>query len=207
MCLFRPHSDIDVKFFLSLLNGSWGRKQAQRAATGTAHPHVNLTDIKAFLFPLPPTKEQVQIRREVERRFIAADKLASMLNRQLDRAGAVRQSLLREAFAGKLVPQANDEPASALLDRIRAIRKTEAKKPKAKRMPKAKLKSVETLEDLEGLIHKLGKGATPDRLLLAAGLGDDVETFFDLLRAGRDKGTLVVPVGKGTTIKRTQHAN
>jgi hypothetical protein len=112
---------------------------------------------------------------------------------------------LREAFAGNIVKQdGKDESATALLSRIRTAREVEARKPKLKRMPKPKLKfqSVETLEQFEELVHSLGKGVTPERLLLAAGLGDDVEKFFDLLRAGRDKGSLVVPLGKGTTIRR-----
>jgi vancomycin resistance protein YoaR len=48
---------------------------------------------------------------------------------------------LREAFAGHLVPQdPNDEPASVLLDRIRAASDAEMTKPKVKRMPKSKTK-------------------------------------------------------------------
>ncbi len=77
----------------------------------------------------------------MERRLLAADRLFATLNRQLARVNATRQSLLREAFSGKLVPQdPNDEPASVLLDRIRAAREAAAKKPKPKRMPKPKSK-------------------------------------------------------------------
>ena len=61
---------------------------------------------------------------------------------------------------------AEDERASLLLKRLRVAREAETKKPKIKRMPKSKFKSVETLEELERLVHDLGRKATPERLLV-----------------------------------------
>jgi type I restriction enzyme S subunit len=65
MCLFRPHNRVDPRYFLHLLNGPVGRKHAEDAATGSAHPHLNLSDIKAYEFPLPPLAEQKRIVAEV----------------------------------------------------------------------------------------------------------------------------------------------
>jgi len=117
------------------------RKQVESKAKTTAGIYkISQSDLGCFAVPLPSLAEQTQLVREVEHRLSAADRLAATLNRQLDRARATHQSLLREAFAGKLVPQdPKDEPASVLLERIRAAREAEAKKPKPKRMPKTKL--------------------------------------------------------------------
>ena len=202
--------EVNTAYVMWAIRSEFLQAHFNEVARGIAVRGVNIADVRLTPLPLPPVDEQAEILSDVERRLIAADQLAATLNHQLSRASATRQSLLREAFTGKLVPQdSKDEPASVLLDRIRAAREVEAKKPKPKRMPKSKLrfKSVETLEQFEELVHDLSTGATPERLLLAAGLGDDVEKFFDLLRAGRDKGSLVVPVGKGTAIRRVQHAN
>ncbi|HTB83466.1 MAG TPA: restriction endonuclease subunit S [Candidatus Sulfotelmatobacter sp.] len=180
-------------------------KILQNINQGAAQPNLNTRIIRAIIVPVPPFEEQQNIIREIERRLAGAARLANTLGRQLEQAQATRQSLLREAFLGKLVPQdPKDEPASVLLEHVRTDREAEAKKPKTKGMlkPKLKFKSVETLEELEKCVNNLGTGATPERLLLAAGLGEDVEKFFDLLKAGRDKGSLVVPVGKGTAIRR-----
>jgi hypothetical protein len=171
---------------------------------------INRSVLARLPVPIIPVEEQRIIGRELNHRLAAADRLAATLKRQLERAQATRRSLLSEAFAGKLVRQdSKDEPVATLLNRIRAAREAEARKPKAKRMPKpkSKIKGVETLEQFEMLVQKLGRGASPERLLIASGLGDDVEKFFDLLRAGRNKGSLVVPVGKGTIIKRVSNAN
>jgi type I restriction enzyme S subunit len=186
-----------------------GRAHVEKVASSTTGLYtLSVRKVGNLPIPLPPLTEQTAIVREVEHRLAAADRLATTLNRQLKQAQVTRQSLLREAFAGNLVSQASsDEAASVLLERIRAAREGEAKRPKTKRMPKSKSKSVETLEQLEKLIVDLGKETEPERILLAARLGDDVETFFDLLRAGRDKGSLLVPIGKGTAIKRIQHAD
>ena len=206
-----PNHSVNSRYLaLTLRADAVTRQHLFGNVRGQTRAGINGGILKGAPVPLPPYDEQHEIIRELERRLAAADRLTNTLSRQLDRAQTTRQSLLREAFAGKLVAQdSKDEPASVLLDRIRAASEAEARKPKVKRMPKPKLKSVETLEQLEGLVHDLGKAATPERVLLAARWGEDVdavEKFFDLLRAGRDKGSLVVPIGKGTPIRRANHA-
>jgi type I restriction enzyme S subunit len=87
---------------------------------------------------LPPLAEQERIVVEVERRLSIIDELKSQLEADLSRAERLRQSILKRAFEGKLVPQdPNDEPASMLLERIRANRNTSVK---AKSIPSRRAK-------------------------------------------------------------------
>ncbi len=77
-----------------------------------------------MLFPLPPLAEQHRIVAEVERRLSVIDELGAVVEANLKRAERLRQAILKRAFEGKLVPQdPSDEPASALLERIRAERR------------------------------------------------------------------------------------
>ena len=62
---------------------------------------------------------------ELESKLSEADQLDQTLATALQQADALRQSILKKAFCGQLVDQdKNDEPATALLERIRAARAT-----------------------------------------------------------------------------------
>ncbi len=99
--------------------------------TGSTIPQVNNTDISPLVIPLPPLAEQTEIVRRVEQLFAFADQLEARVKAAQTRINRLTQSILAKAFRGELVPQdPNDEPASVLLERIKAQR---AAVPKAKR--------------------------------------------------------------------------
>lgn len=105
------------------------------AEKGVAVRHLHLEDIRKMPLPLYNVKEQAEITRILDERLSAADTLEAEIDAGLARADALRQSILKQAFSGKLVPQdPNDESASVLLERIKA-EKTKA--PKARRKRKA----------------------------------------------------------------------
>jgi type I restriction enzyme S subunit len=69
---------------------------------------------------LPPLAEQRRIVAEVERRLSVVRAMEATVEANLVRARRLRQSILKRAFEGRLVPQnPEDEPASVLLERIR----------------------------------------------------------------------------------------
>lgn len=99
--------------------------------TGSTIPQVNNTDISPLVIPLPPLAEQTEIVRRVEQLFAFADQLEARVKAAQVRIDRLTQSILAKAFRGELVPQdPNDEPASVLLERIKAQR---AAVPKARR--------------------------------------------------------------------------
>jgi type I restriction enzyme S subunit len=84
---------------------------------------VSQTTLLALPVPLPPLAEQQRIVAEVERHLSGIDAAENVVSTNLKRAERLRQAILQLAFQGKLVPQdPTDEPASALLERIRAER-------------------------------------------------------------------------------------
>ena len=85
--------------------------------------HLSATRLKKVEFPIPPMEEQERIVAEVQDKLAAVQRLADAVDAGTKRAQALRRALLAEAFAGRLVEQdPADEPASVLLERIRAER-------------------------------------------------------------------------------------
>ncbi|ASM78619.1 hypothetical protein VITFI_CDS2842 [Vitreoscilla filiformis] len=99
---------------------------------------INQQDVRSTPVPLPPTSEQCEIARVLDDQFSAVTDQGSAIDRALQQSTAQRQNILRAAFAGQLVPQdPNDEPASVLLERIRAERAAQGTaKPARGRKPK-----------------------------------------------------------------------
>ena len=101
---------------------------------GVAQLKVSLGRFKTIGLPLPPLAEQFRIVTEVERRLSVIDELEATVDTNLKRAERLRQSILKRAFEGKLVPQnPNDESARVLLERIRAERAGQEAEQKATR--------------------------------------------------------------------------
>ncbi len=99
----------------------------QNAASSAGQNNVSLSLIHTMPIPLPPLAEQRRIVAEVERRLSVIRQAEATVEASLARAERLRQSILKQAFSGKLVPQdPGDEPASALLERIRVEREAEA---------------------------------------------------------------------------------
>ncbi len=93
--------------------------------------NVNGTKLAALAIPLPSEIEQSEIARVLNEQIASVCEQESHIEKSLKQAAAQRQNILRAAFAGQLVPQdPNDEPASVLLERIRAERtaQTDTKK-------------------------------------------------------------------------------
>lgn len=100
-------------------------------APATAQKNINLKILRELSFPMPPYEEQTEVVRRVEQLFTFANQLEAKVASAKSRIDHLTQSILAKAFRGELVPQdPNDEPASALLERIKAQR---AAAPKAKR--------------------------------------------------------------------------
>lgn len=102
-----------------------GRKLFLRIAASASggQPNINLELLQPLVIPLPPLAEVEAIVETAEEQLSVIEHLKADINAKLKAAQALRQSILRHAFAGKLVPQdPNDEPASELLKHIAVVR-------------------------------------------------------------------------------------
>lgn len=115
------------KFLLHFLNSGKARAYIEEKAKSTSGVNnINSEEISDLQIPVPTLAEQEKIVAEIESRFERADALETAVDRALNDAEKLKQAVLKKAFSGELVPQnPDDEPASVLLDRIRAARAAE----------------------------------------------------------------------------------
>ena len=136
-----PTEAVNPKFLMWLFIAE--KESILRFGRGSAHKTVYFPEILSFHVCLPPREEQDEIVARVEKRMADARRIELAMQEASARLPIFDQSILAKAFRGELVPQdPNDEPASVLLDRIRAEREAaeaEAKaKKKATRRPRKK---------------------------------------------------------------------
>jgi len=159
-CVHQNHI-IRVRFLAGssrYLNAYWnspsgnGRVMEQAASTSGLYT-LSVTKVCALPLPLAPLTEQHEIVEEVERRLSVIAAAETQVAHDLLRADRLRQSILKQAFEGKLVPQdPKDEPASVLLERLRASRAAhegngKAAAPTQTRGRRAKSKQVEGADE------------------------------------------------------------
>lgn len=133
----RPTRWIDADYLMIVLRSDLFMRQIDSHATGTDLPHISGNDILTTPCPLPPMTIQKRIVAQVTTAFAHADRLEAEAARARALIDRLESAILAKAFRGELVPQdPNDEPASALLDRIRAERAV-VPKPKRGRAAKA----------------------------------------------------------------------
>ncbi len=108
MMLMRASASSHPRYLMLVLNSPLILWVVRRLTGGSAAPHINVRDIKAFGVPLPPLDEQHRIVAEVDRRLSVLDALDAMLDANLARCARLRQAVLKRAFEGRLVPSEGD---------------------------------------------------------------------------------------------------
>ena len=131
LVIVRPGDELDPHFGAIYMNSEVAQRHVETNRVGVAQQHFNVGSMKEMDVHLPSLTEQNEIVRRVEELFAIAARIEAQYRTARARVDRLTQSLLAKAFRGELVPQdPNDEPAAALLERIRAQR---AAAPQAKR--------------------------------------------------------------------------
>ena len=107
---------------------------------GGAQPFISQKILNDTFIALPPIREQERILEEYVVALNSNEEMAASIAISLQQSTAQRQNILRAAFSGQLVAQdPHDEPASVLLERIRAERAAQGavKKPRGRKAKEA----------------------------------------------------------------------
>jgi len=138
--LIQPRS-INKKYLFYYFQSSQIEKEFKKGQSATAQAAFGIQKVRALVLNIPAPIEQQRIVSEIESRLSVCDKIEESITHSLLQAEALHQSILKKAFEGKLMPQdPNDEPASVLLERIKAERE-------ALRQAQGKNKAVKKVKD------------------------------------------------------------
>ena len=121
--VFPENENMEAGFLKYLLHQQNFVKYATRNASGD-RPRVKFeSDLADYKFNCPSKDEQKQIVKEIEKRFEVVDEAEGIITENLEKAEQLKQSILKKAFEGRLVPQdPTDEPVSELLAKIKTER-------------------------------------------------------------------------------------
>lgn len=164
----------------------------------------------SYPFFLPPQNEQKEITSRVNALFEYANNIENRCQTIRKQLNKLPSSMLAKAFRGELVSQEiDDEPATRLIERIKALKietppivKLKKKSGYQRKNKKMNKKPVETYLELVEVLGRIGQEMTPNQLLIELSLEEDIDKFFELLRDGRDNNVLDISVGESGVIRK-----
>ncbi len=132
---------VDARFVVAVWNSQLVRRQIVGSARTSAGIYkISQQDLRHVHLPIPPAREQARIVDSLWISEKAESRHLDRLEYSIRTASVLRQSILKRAFEGGLVPQnPADEPASVLLERVRAARKRSTRRAKPSRQRRSRV--------------------------------------------------------------------
>jgi type I restriction enzyme S subunit len=138
-----PAQDVHPAFMYFQIIGPSFQEQIKLSANSTTLPIINKRKFSQLPFAICPGEEQEHLVGIIEQQLSVTDGLQTEIDDGLNRIAALRQAILGQAFFGQLVAQdPKDEPASVLLQRIKAEREPANSEKKNGRKMKGKEKAA-----------------------------------------------------------------
>lgn len=126
---------VDGRYLNFFLNSHIAKQHGNTVKTdGVNQSNINGEKLQGYPFPYCSLDEQIEIVRILEEKLSLTDYFFKDIGSEIEKSEALRQTILKKAFSGQLVPQdQNDEPASVLLERIKAEKQKSLSSGKRKR--------------------------------------------------------------------------
>ncbi len=174
----RPLIKEIIPEIISHYGNTFGKLWFQNAGKQTTNlASINKGILQSFPVPLSPLKEQYEILKRLSSEVDNVDGQIQAVEFSLKESEAQRKNILKDAFSGRLVEQnPNDEPASVLLEKIRAERAVQAKLPKPKRAKKKASNKAAIMETLLDVLNTQNGWVDAQAAFKACGVVDGTDT-------------------------------
>jgi type I restriction enzyme S subunit len=103
IAMAKPYAKANMKYIEYFFQSHLGKNLMMAAMKAVAQPSLNMGTIRQAPLALPSLEEQQKIVNEIESRLSVVDQLEETINENLQKAEALRQSILKKAFGGELV--------------------------------------------------------------------------------------------------------
>lgn len=132
VALIRLNEEVSKKYLNYFLNSEIAKQEYLKKQVEVARANLSLQNVNDIEVPISSRAIQELIIKEIESRLSVCDKVEESITESLQKAEALRQSILKKAFEGKLLSeeeivsckQEKDyEPASVLLEKIKKEKK------------------------------------------------------------------------------------
>ncbi|MEM9078777.1 MAG: restriction endonuclease subunit S [Bacteroidota bacterium] len=126
------YSKLSSEYLCAFNNSPLAKGLFNEGSRGVAQKHLNVGVYGKLNILVPPLEEQRQIVREIQSRLSVCDQMEQSITESLEKAQALRQSILKKAFDGTLLSdeelaackeEKDYEPAGVLLERIKVEKK------------------------------------------------------------------------------------
>ncbi|MBL7724549.1 MAG: restriction endonuclease subunit S [Chitinophagaceae bacterium] len=204
--VIRPETDyINSKYIFSYTLTNVFINPLNELQTGSSYPAVRDKDVFNQPIPICSTKEQEFIAEELEKRFSICKNLEQVIADSLIQSEQLKQSILQQAFQGKLVEQnPNDESANILLEKIKREREQYLKEESIRKKDFHYILNIsdmaEQLKSILELVRKSKKPISPLTLWQASEHKGDIDAFYSKLKEHIENGEIVELPRKGKEV-------
>jgi len=120
LAVINPKHTVDASFLFYQLKSNFFVQQVSQNITGTTRSAIGILKLRKILVRISPLDEQKKIVSKLDQCFSLVDKIEKLIDLFLLSNRIFKNSILKQAFKGRLVPQdPNDEPAEILLQKIK----------------------------------------------------------------------------------------